>query len=83
MSEGEVDATAQADVRCQDGRVQRSARSLRSKVSKLRFTTMDGCGSRCSTTSVGVTFIFQPAPRDAGKDSNVGAERMQLVVQGE
>jgi mitotic spindle assembly checkpoint protein MAD1 len=39
-----------------------------------------------SQYDLGTAFVFQPAPRDAAKDSvgnNSGAPRMQLVAQGE
>jgi mitotic spindle assembly checkpoint protein MAD1 len=39
-----------------------------------------------SQYDLGAAFVFQPAPRDAAKDSvrnNSGAARMQLVAQGE
>jgi mitotic spindle assembly checkpoint protein MAD1 len=36
-----------------------------------------------SQYDLGAAFVFQPAPRGAGKDGNTGAARMQLVAQGE
>ena len=36
-----------------------------------------------SQYDLSAAFVFQPAPRDASKDGNAGAARMQLVAQGE